>query len=203
MPRFAAVLDRLRAGSSDAALVDQLLQDGERLLRAGSDPDRIRSLGREALQHLVRAGGGDQTERRRGHAHLLCGSLERALVHSRAAALAMPYDVDARIVLGCVRLARNELDEAAHEFDEVIGEFGAEGEAAAGRRAAILARGHAPVDELAADPADWREAATLLAALWRICGVADQRMAALAEADPATAALLAAALGPEPAHGPA
>lgn len=203
MPRFAAVLDRLRAGSSDAALVDQLLQDGERLLRAGSDPDRIRSLGREALQHLVRASDGDQTERRRGHAHLLGGNLERALAHSRAAALAMPYDVDARIVLGCVRLARDELDEAAHEFDEVIGEFGAEGEAAAGRRAAILARGHAPVDELAADPADWREAATLLAALWQICGIADERMTALAAADPATAALLAAALGPEPAHGPA
>ena len=89
-----------------------------------------------------------------------------------------------------MRLARNELLEAAHEFDAVIEEFGAEPDAANGRRATILARGEAPVDELAASDADWRDAARLLVGLWSAAGIAERRLAALGNADALTLALL-------------
>ena len=118
------------------------------------------------------------------------GNLDAALRHARAAALARPYDVDSRLSLGNVRLARNELLEAAHEFDAVIEEFGAEPDAASGRRATILARGEAPVDELAASDADWRDAARLLVGLWSAAGIVERRLAALGGADALSLALL-------------
>ena len=203
MTAIAKVLDRLRGGASENALIDQLLARGEAELRDGGDPERIRAAGREALVRLAHARAGGETSRRRGAAHLLAGNLDDAARHAFEAADRMPYDVDSRIALGNARLARGELDAAAHEFDEVIGEFGAEGEAAAGRRAVILARGHAPVDELPASDDDWREAARLLAGLWRVCGILDQRLAALGGAHPDTLALLRAAAGREDADGPA
>ena len=203
MTTIAKVLDRLRGGASENALIDQLLARGEAELRDGGDPERIRAAGREALVRLAHARAGGETSRRRGAAHLLAGNLDDAARHAFEAADRMPYDVDSRIALGNARLARGELDAAAHEFDEVIGEFGAEGEAAAGRRAAILARGHAPVDELPASDDDWREAARLLAGLWRVCGILDQRLAALGGAHPDTLALLRTAAGREGSDGPA
>lgn len=203
MTAIAKVLDRLRGGASENALIDQLLARGEAELRDGGDPERIRAAGREALVRLAHARAGGETSRRRGAAHLLAGNLDDAARHAFEAADRMPYDVDSRIALGNARLARGELDAAAHEFDEVIGEFGAEGEAAAGRRAAILARGHAPVDELPASDDDWREAARLLVGLWRVCGILDQRLAALGGAHPGALALLRAATGREDADGPA
>lgn len=203
MTAIAKVLDRLRGGASENALIDQLLARGEAELRAGGDPERIRAAGREALVRLAHARDGGETSRRRGAAHLLAGNLEDAARHAFKAADLMPYDVDSRIALGNARLAQGALDAAAHEFDEVIGEFGAEGEAAAGRRAAILARGHAPVDELPASDDDWREAARLLAGLWRVCGIRDQRLAALDGAHPGALALLRDAAGREGGDGTA
>ena len=94
-----------------------------------------------------------------------------------------PYDVDSRIVHGTVRLALNDLDHAEHEFDAVIEEFGAESDAADGRRATILARGFAPLDELPASDEEWESAAVLLTTLWRIAGVVDERLSALNKPD--------------------
>ncbi len=110
---------------------------------------------------------------------LFHGDMETALAASHRAADTRPYDVDSRIIHGTVRLTRNELDHAAHEFDAVIEEFGTERDAADGRRAVILARGFAPLDELPASDADWQAAATLLTTLWRLAGVVDVRRHAL------------------------
>lgn len=188
MAVISRVLARLRgADAPDLARVDELLAEGERLLRAGAGPRRIRGIGRDALALL-----GDRPARdhRLGAAQLLAGDLDEAARHAHAAADARPYDVDSRIVLGHVRLARREVEAAAHEFDEVIGEFGAEDDAATGRRAAILASGHAPVDELPASDDDWRSAARLLVGLWRTADLLEARLAELAEAHPAALALL-------------
>ena len=187
---------RMGEGAGNAAALREaiaLLAEAERLVRAGCGAAANRPAG-EALALLDQVNRSDELDLRLGAALCFGGDLEPALRHARGAALARPYDVDSRLSLGNVRLARNELDEAAHEFDAVIEEFGAEGEAASGRRAAILARGDAPVDELAASEADWREAARLLIGLWTAAGLVEQRLAALSEGDGATLALLDAAL---------
>ena len=198
---ISRVLARIRgADSPDIERVDDLLAEGERMLRAGADARRIREIGREALAVL---GEDARADHRRGAAHLLAGDADEAARHAHAAADARPYDVDSRIVLGHVRLARREVEAAAHEFDEVIGEFGAEDDAATGRRAAILASGHAPADELPASDNDWRAAARLLISLWRTAGLLDERLAELAGANPATLALLRAAANEEAGDGTA
>ncbi len=146
------------------------LSSAERLLRAGGSVAEIRRLAVESdpsepVSQAWRA--------------LFLGDLSRAQELAYAAAVSRPYDVDSRIVHGTVRLARNELEHADHEFEAVIEEFGAEADAADGRRAAILARGHAPLDDMPASEADWDNAATLLTTLWRLAGLAQARMAAL------------------------
>lgn len=166
-----------------------LLDEAERLVRRGRGA-AANAPARRALNLLAAVDRADELDLRLGAAHCFAGDLDAALRHARAAALARPYDVDSRLSLGNVRLARNELLEAAHEFDAVIEEFGAEPDAANGRRATILARGEAPVDELAASDADWRDAARLLVGLWSAAGIAAQRMAALGGADTLTLALL-------------
>ena len=194
-----ALLGRLRArlkiddgGAHNAAV---LLAEAERLLRRGGDPTRIEELGQAALSALDaprrRGGPHPEDDLRAAAAYLCIGDLEAALPHAYAAANDRPYDVDSRIVHGNVRLARNELEAAAHEFDAVIEEFGADSDAADGRRAVILARGHAPADEIPATDDDWQTAATLLAALWRQAGLTAVRLAALEDhADPRTLSLL-------------
>ena len=112
---------------------------------------------------------------------LFLGDLDSALESSYQAARSRPYDVDSRIVHGTVRLARNELDHAEHEFDAVIEEFGADSDAADGRRASILARGHAPLDELPAADEEWEAAAVLLTTLWRVAGICEERLAAIGD----------------------
>ena len=166
------LFDRLRSqvsvrtrAESPASEVEQ----AERLLRAGASVAEIR---REA-----RAITSDDRVSRAWRS-LLLGDLDAALEAAYAAANERPYDVDSRIVHGTVRLARQELDHAEHEFEAVIEEFGAESDAADGRRATILARGHAPLDELPASTEEWESAATLLTTLWRVAGVVEQRMAA-------------------------
>ena len=153
-------------------------------------------MGRRALGRLE-AADAIHNEAALAHlaaANLLVGNLTEAIKVARAAANARPYDVDSRIIHGNVRLARNELTEAAHEFDAVIEEFGAERDAAAGRRAVILARGEGPHDEFPASQEDWREAATLLAALWDLCSLTDERVKALSEANPETLRLIEGAV---------
>ncbi len=168
-----------------------LLDEAERLVRAGRGP-QAREPARRALALLAEAGGQDELEMRLGAAYCFCGELQPALRHARAAALARPYDVDARLTLGNVRLVRGELDQAAHEFNAVIEEFGADPDAAGGRRAVILARGEAPLDDLAAGGDDWRAAARLLTGLWSAAGLCSRRIASLrgAGADADALALL-------------
>lgn len=192
---IASRLRRRLAGASDVGLSEAaaLLVEAEREVRAGRG-GAVRPSARRALELLQNAGAADELDLRLGAAHCFLGDLGAALRHARAAAMARPYDVDSRLSLGNVRLARGELAEAAHEFDAVIEEFGAESDAASGRRAAILARGDAPVDELAASDADWQAAARLLIGLWSAAGVVEERLAALVAADRRTLGLLEAAL---------
>ena len=192
---IASRLRRRFAGTPGGGLSEAaaLLAEAERQVRAGRGA-AARPSARRALELLQNAGPADELDLRLGTAHCFLGDLDAALRHARAAAMARPYDVDSRLSLGNVRLARGELAEAAHEFDAVIEEFGAEPDAASGRRAAILARGDAPVDELAASEEDWRAAARLLIGLWSAAGIAEQRLAALTAADRRTLALLEAAL---------
>ena len=192
---IASRLRRRLAGASDAELSEAatLLAEAERQVRAGRGAVAHPSA-QQALELLQNAGPADELDLRLGAAHCFLGDLEAALRHARAAAMARPYDVDSRLSLGNVRLARGELAEAAHEFDAVIEEFGAEPDAASGRRAAILAHGDAPADELAASEEDWRAAARLLIGLWSAAGIIKERLAALAAADRRTLGLLDAAL---------
>ncbi len=149
------------------------LVEAERLMRAGGSTADIRRLAQGAV-----AEGPVETAWKA----LFSGSLESALQSAYAAADERPYDVDSRIVHGTVRLALNDLDHAEHEFDAVIEEFGAEPDAADGRRATILARGFAPLDELPASDEEWESAAVLLTSLWRISGVVDERLKGLSDA---------------------
>ena len=186
-----AIRRRLHA-DSDSARAATLLTRGEALLRAGGPAAELHRLGRRALGQLEAADDLHNEEQlaQFAAAYLLAGDLAEAAKLARAAAEAKPYDVDSRIIHGNVRLARNELTEAAHEFDAVIEEFGAERDAVAGRRAVIMARGEGPHDELAASEDDWREAATLLAALWDICGLTGERVEALSQANSETLMLI-------------
>ena len=160
--------------------------------RIGRDPEsdlRRRSL--EAAERILRAGGSVAEIQQvvlghTGHNDvesswlaLFRGDLDSALEASYRAADRRPYDVDSRLVHGLVRLARNELEHAEHEFDAVIEEFGAEREASDGRRAVMLARGFAPLDELPASESDWESAAVLLTTLWRVSGRHEERIEAL------------------------
>ena len=190
---------RLMANSAGAARAvgvaeaTALLAQAEALVRDARGAE-ARAPARAALELLRDVGPAVELDLRLGAAHCFVGELDDALRHARAAALARPYDVDSRLALGNVRLVRAELDEAAHEFDAVIEEFGADPDTANGRRATILARGQAPVDELAAGDEEWAAAARLLAGLWTAAGVANQRLQSLAGGNHATLRLLESAL---------
>ena len=143
------LFDRLRSQVTARAREESSsveIQQAERLLRAGAS---VADITREA-----QAIGSDDMVSRAWRA-LLLGDLDSALEAAYTAAEERPYDVDSRIVHGTVRLARHELDHAEHEFEAVIEEFGADSDAADGRRATILARGHAPMDELPASAEEW------------------------------------------------
>ena len=170
-----SLLNRLRArlsGDHSRSESESSLARAERLLRSGGSVDDVR-----AAAGLVRP----KNDIERAWVALFLGDVATALDLSYGAAMSRPYDVDSRIVHGTVRLARNELEHAAHEFDAVIEEFGAEADAADGRRAVILARGHAPLDELPASDREWAEAAVLLTSLWRLVDCVETRLDALAE----------------------
>ena len=151
------------------------IEKAERLLRAGASVAEIR---REA-----RAITSDDNVSRAWRS-LLLGDLDTGLEASYAAADERPYDVDSRIVHGTVRLARQELDHSEHEFEAVIEEFGADSDAVDGRRATILARGHAPLDELPASTEEWESAAILLTTLWRVGRIVEERMATIESGHP-------------------
>ncbi len=182
-----SLISRFRARISEAAGAGESssLIEAERLMRRGESAAEIRR-----LAALAAAATAVELAWQR----LMTGDLERALETSYSAAQAAPYDVDSRIAHGTVRLARGDLDHAEHEFDAVIEEFGAESDAADGRRATILARGFAPVDELPASDQEWRTAAVLLTTLWRLANVVELRIAGLEHADPDCRALIASAL---------
>ncbi len=191
MSLIDAVRRRFRVSRDDTEVVS-LLGRAEAMLRSGGSPSQVRALAGEALVLLEAADGQHNDERllRLAAAQLLAGNLEEAARFAGRCANARPYDVDSRIVHGNVCLARNELEAAAHEFDAVIEEFGADADAAAGRRAVILARGEGPYDELPAGVDDWRAAATLLVGLWAVSGQLEERRSALRSAQPDTLALL-------------
>ena len=172
------LFDRLRSQVTARAREESSsveIQQAERLLRAGAS---VADITREAQA----IGSNDMVSR--AWRALLLGDLDSALEAAYTAAEERPYDVDSRIVHGTVRLARHELDHAEHEFEAVIEEFGADSDAADGRRATILARGHAPMDELPASTEEWEVAATLLTTLWRVGRVADERMATIEAGHP-------------------
>ena len=182
------LLGRLRARLSTAGGDERpraALAEAEQLMRAGAAVLEIR-------RTAAAPTSGNDVER--AWRALFSGDLEAALASSRRAAEARPYDVDSRIVHGTVRLASNELEHAEHEFDAVIEEFGAESDAANGRRATILARGYAPVDELPASDQEWLSAAVLLTTLWRLTGVADERIQGLHAGHPEGLELILRAL---------
>lgn len=172
------LLDRVRArlvSRGRAEPASSGLAEAERLLRSGASQLEIRRAASESeARSPVEAAWKS----------LLLGDLESALDSAYAAADERPYDVDSRIVHGTTRLARHELEHAEHEFDAVIEEFGADSDAADGRRATILARGFAPLDELPADEQEWRSAAILVTTLWRLAGLADERLHTLEGAHP-------------------
>ena len=170
------LLNRIRSRIGlDRAAADRRsrIDTAERLMRSGTSVADIR----RPLLGLQAPHGGDEIES--AWLALFRGDLESALVASYGAAQSRPYDVDSRLVHGLVRLARDELEHAEHEFDAVIEEFGAEQEASDGRRAVMLARGFAPLDELPASESDWRSAAVLLTTLWRLSGTSGARLQAL------------------------
>lgn len=174
-----------RVASGDATPSEERLSEAETLLRSGGRVEEIRAIvdpieGHNDVERAWRA--------------LLLGDLEGALAQAYATASERPYDVDSRIVHGTVRLARNELQHADHEFDAVIEEFGAEADATDGRRAVILAHGFAPLDELPASEADWESAARLLTTLWRLSDLSDTRMSTLAHGHPEGLAIVRRAL---------
>ena len=182
------VLDRwLRKRADDGVSQRdrEQLSTAEALLRAGGAIRDIRARARQVNRHH---------DVDRAWAAVFQGNLDEALRHGYATANERPYDVDSRIVHGTVRLARNELEHAEHEFDAVIEEFGAEADAIDGKRAVILAHGFAPLDELPATDDDWSAAATLLTTLWRLAGVVSTRMDDLAAGNPDGINLIARAL---------
>ncbi|MYE06019.1 MAG: hypothetical protein F4Y04_02155 [Chloroflexi bacterium] len=166
MSFFQRLRSRLSA-PADPEAATSALAEAERQLRWGASVSDIRLPVREIS-------GGNRIES--AWIALFLGELDAALEFAYAAATERPYDVDSRIVHGTVRLARNELDHAEHEFDAVIEEFGADPDAADGRRATILARGQAPLDELPASDEEWDSAAVLLTTLWRVAGVVENRL---------------------------
>ncbi len=183
-----SLLDRLpwrRAEVGVSAQGAEQLARAEGLLRAGAAVGEIRG----QVGGLIRHNDVEQA-----WTAILLGNLDSALQHGYSAASGRPYDVDSRIVHGTVRLARNELEHAEHEFEAVIEEFGAESDAMDGRRAVILAQGFAPLDELPATDGDWAAAARLLTTLWRLAECVDVRLAGLEGGHPDGLALIRGAL---------
>lgn len=151
------------------------LARAEQLMREGGSVHDIRQIAESSeVEGLIDLAWRD----------LLMGRLESGFRSAYQAADDRPYDVDSRIIHGTLRLARNDLDHAEHEFDAVIEEFGAEPDAADGRRATILARGFAPLDELPASDEEWESAAVLLTTLWRMADVVEERLEALSGGHP-------------------
>ena len=183
-----SLLGRLRSRLSSADREQppaSELADAERLMRLGGSVLDIRRI----AETVVTDGPVEAAWQ-----SMFLGDLDSALDSAYRAATERPYDVDSRIVHGTVRLARNELDHAAHEFDAVIEEFGAEPDAADGRRATILARGFAPLDDLPASHEEWESAAVLLTTLWRIADVVRERLDELSDAHPEGRSLIMQAL---------
>lgn len=183
-----SLLNRLpwrRPEDGVAAEDAERLAHAEGLLRAGAGAGEIRRQAAAANRH---------NEVERAWAAILIGDLDAGLRHGYAAASERPYDVDSRIVHGTVRLARNELEHAEHEFEAVIEEFGAESDAMDGKRAVILARGFAPLDELPASDNDWAAAARLLTTLWRLAECVDARLGGLEGGQATGLAMIRAAL---------
>ncbi len=126
----------------------------------------------------------------------LSGRAAEARAPAHRAATARPYDVESRMTHGLICLALDRLDEAAHEFEAVLEEFGGDPGAENGRRAVALARGRPPLDEHPL-PDDLAAAARLLLTCWRRAGAARARLDALRAggADPRVVAALEAAGG--------
>ena len=196
MPRL---LDRWRRGRDTRRAIASL----ERALAsAEADPPHAPPPGQaDLLARLaaVRADGpsGDpHLDLLEARALFLSGRTAEARAPARRAATARPYDVESRVTHGLICLALDRLDEAAHEFDSVLEEFGGDPDAETGRRAVALARGRAPLDEHAL-PDDLDAAARLLLTCWRRAAATEPRLLALRSdgADPRVVAALEAVGG--------
>lgn len=111
-------------------------------------------------------------------AYLVANRAADALPAAHRAAAARPYDVDSRVTHGLACLALDRLEEAEHEFESVLEEFGGDPDAETGQRAVSLARGRTPLDEHSL-PEDVDDAAALLVRSWRTAGTVPARLDAL------------------------
>ena len=194
------LLSRIRTKGGDRRILteaENLLHEAE--VRAGQSPRNaegrvgMRSMAQEALALLDRmeegkGGNADHLALRRAQALFLLGRPQDALIPARQAAMARPYDVDSRIVLGRIRLALGDLVEAEHEHAAVMEEFGRDPDAITGQRAVALAGGALPLEE-GLLTADCDAASDLLVAVWDVAKVLEDRVAALRSQHDGTEAL--------------
>ena len=179
MPRL---MDRWRRGREASRSIAEL----ERLVESAEEGDPAAAARAVAGVETLRDSDGDvgagvdpaQLDLIEARALFSAGRADEALASARRAAVARPYDVDSRVTHGLVCLALDRLEEAEHEFESVLEEFGGDPDAEDGRRAVRLARGRAPLDEHAL-PQDVDTAAALLVRCWRRAQAVDARLEAL------------------------
>ncbi|PZC44164.1 MAG: Flp pilus assembly protein TadD, contains TPR repeats [Chloroflexi bacterium] len=179
MPRLIDRWRRGREASRSMAEMERLVE----LAEAGEPAAAARAVaGVEALRdsdpNVAASVDPAQLDLIEARALFITGRAGEALAPAHRAAVARPYDVDSRVTHGLVCLALDRLDEAEHEFESVLEEFGGDPDAEDGRRAVRLARGRVPLDEHAL-PQDVDTAAALLVRCWRRAQAVDVRLAAL------------------------
>ena len=194
-----ALLDRWRRGREarrGVAALERAIEAAE--AGAGREPVPVLDdvLAGLAALRADSAGDDPHLDLLEARALFLSGRADEARAPAHRAAAARPYDVESRMTHGLICLALDRLDEAGHEFEAVLEEFGGDPGAENGRRAVALARGRLPLDEHAL-PGDLDAAAGLLLTCWRRAGVAPARLDALRArgADPHVLAALEAAGG--------
>ena len=215
MPAFLSrwSLERWQRGRRVARIladVYRYITIGERAQASRpSDHEQASAQAQKALERLAvarqEAGSdvGPEMDLLEARALFLAGRAAEALPAAHRAATARPYDVDSRVTHGLICLALDRIDEAEHEFESVLEEFGGDPDAERGRRAVRLAQGQAPIDEHAL-PDDLHDAAVVLVRCWRAAGAVSARFAGLearvdeGDAEPEVVAAIASVVAESP-----
>lgn len=181
--RLIETLRKRQAAGKWLERAESLLAEAWRLHLEGAEVEQGLARAAAALDaiHQAEAAGYRDEEHlalRRAEALFLLRRPGEALAAAHRAAEARPYDVDSRIVHGGVRLALNQLREAAHEYESVLEEFGGDPDATIGRLAVALARGEGSITGEESEE-DLRKAAALLMGAWWSAGAMEERLAAL------------------------